>query len=87
MVSKAPWKAEGYKNAVVNDAEGNTLALFPGGGTAETATANAALIAAAPELLDALKSLHSILIQFVAYQEGEWCARAVAAIRKAEGNG
>ena len=51
----APWVATGYKNTVVNDANGNTLALYPAhDSTTETAQANAKLIAAAPELLAAL---------------------------------
>lgn len=54
----APWVATGYKNTVVNDANGNTLALYPAhDSTTETAQANAKLIAAAPELLAACELL------------------------------
>lgn len=52
------WRAEGFKGLVVNDANGNTLALAPGGRVPiKELQANARLIAAAPALYAALKGL------------------------------
>lgn len=44
--------------------------------------ANAALIAAAPDLLATVKILHSILIQFENYKKDKWCKMAEGAIAK-----
>lgn len=52
-----PWKAEGYKGLVVNGPDGVTLACAPGGKNIEETIANAHLIAAAPDLLAALKAV------------------------------
>ena len=52
-MSKTPYVATGFKALIVNDADGNTLAMHPGTNT-EDAQANARLFAAAPELLAAL---------------------------------
>jgi hypothetical protein len=51
-----PWKAEGWENLVVNNADGYTMTLAAGGKGAGLAElkANARLIAAAPDLLAAL---------------------------------
>lgn len=58
MHTPGPWKAEGWKETVVNDSRGTTIALHPGDsreyGLAEV-QANARLIAAAPDLLAACK--------------------------------
>ena len=98
--SPAPWRAEGYRQTVVNDRDGNTLALYPAHDrTAETAQANARLIAAAPELLaitellaDSLEESHMDEVEQDHYGDGpEGCsycaaiARARAAIAKARG--
>lgn len=53
-----PWRAEGWKGVVVNGSDGVTLALCPGDATKnglEQVQANAKLIAAAPELVEALE--------------------------------
>lgn len=54
-----PWKPCGFENLTVNDSEGNTLVACPGSstGTLIEMKGNAHLIAAAPELLEALKAL------------------------------
>ena len=54
--TKGPWRTEGFENLVVNSAEGYTLTLAAGGKDAclDELKANARLIAAAPELLEAL---------------------------------
>lgn len=64
---RGPWRAEGWENLVVNDANGNTVVCCPGGSrgaTLDQLQARAALIAAAPEtarhrdtLIDALHDL------------------------------
>lgn len=56
---KAPWRAEGWQGIVVNDADGNTLAVCPGNirqDGLEVIKANARLLAAAPTLLAACKA-------------------------------
>ena len=87
-MSKKPYKAEGWGNVVVNDADGNTLVACVGSSTLEEAKANAALFAAAPELLEALR-------EYTERQEAECTAadttpaglpeydKAINAIRKA----
>lgn len=57
--TKGPWRTEGFENLVVNSAEGYTLTLAAGGKDAclDELKANARLIAAAPDLLHALKCL------------------------------
>jgi len=57
--SPGPWVATGYRKSLVNDNDNKTICCFPStDGTVETAAANAALIAAAPELLSALRYLY-----------------------------
>ena len=51
-----PWKATGWENTLVNDAEGYTICACPGCTIGE-AKANARLIASAPELLAACEEL------------------------------
>ena len=62
-MSKKPYRAEGWENIIVNDADGNTLVACAGS-TIEEAKANAALFAAAPDLLDALIDLHNAAKNF-----------------------
>jgi hypothetical protein len=54
-----PWKAEGWENLVVNSADGYTMTLAAGGKWAVLSElkANARLIAAAPDLLAALREV------------------------------
>lgn len=59
-----PWKTEGWGNIIVNDSEGNTLCLYPQGATHKQTQANAHLIAAAPELLEALIDLVNVSENF-----------------------
>ena len=88
--TKGPWRTEGFENLVVNSAEGYTMTLAAGGKDAslDELKANACLIAAAPELLAALKAIAD-------YDEGsseegtygsEVLERCRAAISKAEGS-
>ena len=58
-----PWRDEGWKNVVVNLPTGETIALCPGPKYAPLGVfqANAALIAAAPDLLEALEAAYSVL--------------------------
>jgi hypothetical protein len=87
--SPAPWKAEGWNGTVVNDADGNTLALYPGAGSAQTAAANAALIAAAPDLLAIAELLHlsinglhaTLRATNIGYRGTELCRQMDALIR------
>jgi len=54
-----PWKVTGYKNLIVNDSKGVTLCLHPQGKSLEQTQANARLIAAAPDLYEALERLYN----------------------------
>ena len=63
-----PWKAEGWNEIVDNTAEGYTLALAPSGSKAsslEEIRANALLIAAAPEMADALRWAESCFVPLI----------------------
>lgn len=63
-----PWKAEGWNEIVVNSAEGYTLALAPSGrksSSLEEIRANACLIAAAPDMVDALKWAESCFFPLI----------------------
>jgi hypothetical protein len=53
-LSPAPWRVVPKNGFTVADAAGNTLVLYPGN-TVPMRQANARLIAAAPELLEALE--------------------------------
>lgn len=62
--SPGPWRAEGWKETVVNDANGNTLALCPGDiriEGIEVIQANARLIAAAPSMYRVLSRIAEYL--------------------------
>ena len=57
-IAPGPWRAEGWENLVVNDANGNTIALMPGANYGlKTAKATAALMSAAFDLLIQLEGL------------------------------
>lgn len=61
-IAPGPWRAEGWEYLVVNDANGNTLALVPGGNYGlKTAKATAALMAAAFDLLKELERVERII--------------------------
>lgn len=83
-----PWKAEGWESLVVNCAEGYTLTLAAGreGAGLEELKANAALIAAAPDLLAALEDIVKLADNTDFYLPLNWLEDARAAIAKAEGN-
>ena len=85
--TKGPWRTEGFENLVVNSAEGYTMTLAAGGKDAclDELKANARLIAAAPELLDALRELcaDKYLSDPINLERMK---NARAAISKAEGN-
>ena len=70
-MSNKPYRAEGWENTVVNDADGNTLCLFPGG-TLEEAKANAVLFAAAPELLTAAQELLAACVAYIPGGVADW---------------
>lgn len=79
-----PWKTQGFENLIVNSPLDNTIVCSPGSdtGTLIEMKSNARLIAAAPDMLDALKTaLHYLSddIPAPALYEIE------AAIKKAEG--
>lgn len=68
-----PWIATGYKSTVVNDSQGNTLAIHPShDGSVETAQANARLIAAAPDLLAALVDVREAYQQMFSVMPVAW---------------
>jgi hypothetical protein len=92
-----PWKAEGWNEIVVNSAQGYTLALAPSGSKSsslEEIRANARLIAAAPDLSDALRVIvRQAELTRLAFPNAagrdDWkqvILIARAAIAKAEGN-
>lgn len=94
--SKGPWVATGWEGIVVNDADGNTLTLAPGGGDLARMQANARLIAAAPALLAALETMRDRVMRFPSRAWAELTSnetvafnvaldRAVDAIRAATG--
>jgi hypothetical protein len=82
----SPWKAEGWENIVVNSVNGNTLVACPGDGPntpLEEIKANARLIAAAPELLEALRAMRLSFKDLPREYIENWKDR-VGAIHKAE---
>ena len=81
-MSKKPYRAEGWENIVVNDADGNTLVACAGS-TIEEAKANAALFAAAPDLLDALVDALEVIGSWGEDGDPAWAERAKETIRKA----
>ena len=85
--SPGPWECVGFENLVVNDEEGNTITCAPGGrygATLGELRANARLIAAAPEMLEALKDMletYAWKHEETAQNEGEHML--ISAVRKA----
>jgi hypothetical protein len=74
-----PFTATGWKNTLVNDAEGNTLALMPNGHKGlEAVQELTALWAAAPDLLEALEAC-------LPYIPADIARKAAAVIAKAKG--
>jgi hypothetical protein len=88
--TKGPWRTEGWENLVVNSADGYTMMLAAGGKDAclDELKANARLIAAAPELFEALREVAGLWEDSDKTNGlAEIMARlARAAIHKAEGN-
>lgn len=82
MHTPGPWITCGFENLTVNDRDGNTIIACPGSstGTRIEMKANARLIAAAPDLLEALIECEVLLDQFPLIKR-----RVKAAIAKAEG--
>jgi hypothetical protein len=91
-----PWRAEGYKDLIVNGSDGVTLACCPGDtrkeGGIDEAIANARLIAASPDLLESCAELVRVLDALgEANVLGEWpvvretITPIRAAIAKAQG--
>ena len=81
----APWNVTGFERIVVNDSLGRTLALAPGSSNdLDEMKANAALIAAAPDMLAALQDILD-LWDDPNMPMGDLLARVRAAIAKAEG--
>ena len=85
--TKGPWRTEGWENLVVNSADGQTMTLAAGGKDAslDELKANARLIAAAPELLAALKAIADYVAVMHGHRGGDILQYAIAAINKAEG--
>lgn len=83
-----PWIATGFKNTVVNDSQGNTIALHPShDGSVENAIANARLIAAAPDLLECAMALAVVIAEnrVVESERSQLLEMCRAAIAKATG--
>jgi hypothetical protein len=81
-----PWKAEGWNNLVVNSRDGDTIIIEPGGSKyakLEELQANALLIAAAPELLEALKGMMEWARRVKGYNPGPEPSIVHSVIRKA----
>src|SRR5512146_1278357 len=80
---RLPLRAEGYRNTVVNDSDGATIALYPGGGPVEEVRANAALIVAAVnhhhDLIRACRWLLRFLNHFAVGEEAKDFARRTLA--------
>lgn len=89
-----PWSVrhqpyrDGFKFAVCGEDFWPAAIFSDGRSNAGTAEANAALIAAAPEMLDALRGLvncHTGAVWQTAEAQRRWWLAAAAAISKAEG--
>jgi hypothetical protein len=81
-----PWKAEinDWGRVIVAADPEIDIACMVNGESSQIADANARLISAAPELLEALKGA---LAEHSCDWNGCWCQDARAAIAKAEGQG
>lgn len=86
-----PWHIDGWENIVVNDQWGTTILSCPGSstGTLAEVKANAALIAAAPAMYEALSELVKYLREEVADEALDTWApvfKAAMALAQAEGS-
>ena len=85
-----PWTAKAYATGVVS-ATKHVVATIPQGYSArippEERVGNARLIAAAPEMLEALKQVTNAFARYISGSEGHYyeITQARAAIAKAEG--
>ena len=88
MIAPTPWAVCGYKDTVLNDAEGVTLATCPGDyrrGGIEEYQDTLRLMSAAPELLESLEEMLKRTSGTRGYFSDEIINKARAAIAKARG--
>ncbi len=74
--SPAPWRIGKKQERAILDANGSQIAVLP-----ESLKADAALIAAAPEMYEVMKGLEALGSDIAPY----WAERIKSAIAKAEG--
>ena len=87
MHTKGPWRTEGWLNLVVNSRDGYTITVMPGASpyaTLEEHQANSALIAAAPDLFEALGRLLMVASVELTGKRDDVLEQARAAIAKAQ---
>lgn len=88
--SQGPWEATGWNNLTVNTAAGNTIVAIAGGDgnnmgvPKEEMQANARLIAASPEMLEALELMLGTF-EYPSNTSNPAVVAAKAAVSKAKG--
>ena len=77
-----PWKAEGWENITVNAASGITITTAAGSANCPLSElkANAALIAAAPDLLEACKLIQAAFAHCTPFEHGDAAEKALDAV-------